>query len=219
MRLGRLGKRKIDFLMERSAENSLNDNQKASYLGRAINRQKEDEDVSVKEMQELCFGGLFAAVDTTSSVLSWNLLHIAINSGIQERLYEELSSLAVSSEDGSKKLSPDMFEKSQMPYFSAVLRETQRLTPSAPLALKKPLLNDMEICGINLTKGSVVMLDSHSVGMDPDKVDDPHTYNPGVGYRRPLKEGKDRLLGCSITRTVEINLIKVLDGVLARASQ
>jgi len=173
-----IGKKKIDVFMQKFAEDSLNDNQKASYLARAINRQQKDEMVSVREMQELCFAGLFVAVDTTSSVLSWNLLHIATNSDIQEKVYEELSSLALSSADGRKKLNPEMFEKSQMPYFNAVLRETQRMTPSALLALKKTLLDDMEICGRNIPKGSVLMLDSHSVGMDPDNVHDPDTYNP-----------------------------------------
>lgn len=178
-------KKSLSF-MQLYDQGKLTENQKTSYLGRAINRQDVSEnDISVKEMLELCFVALFAAVDTSSSVMGWNLLHIAANPVVQERLYNELTCNALG-KDG--KLLCVAFEPSKLPYLYAVLRETHRLTPAAPLSLRKKLKKDTVIHGANISSGSIVALDSFSLGMDPSYVDDPDDFRPDRWLPQAVEE-------------------------------
>jgi len=80
---------KIDRFVERKAAGELNEHEANSYIARAIDRQAaaagSPSSVSIKETKELCSTALLAAVDTTSSVLNWCLLHIALNPKVQVR--------------------------------------------------------------------------------------------------------------------------------------
>mmetsp|Transcript_16617 Transcript_16617/g.25960 ORF Transcript_16617/g.25960 Transcript_16617/m.25960 type:complete len:580 (-) Transcript_16617:174-1913(-) len=168
-------------------QGQLTDHQKTSYLGRALVRQSASEnDITMKEMLELCFVALFAAVDTSSSVMGWNLLHIVANPNVQDKLHDELIRYVGS----NGKLPPAAFEPSKLPYLHAVLRETHRLTPAAPLSLRKKLKNDMEIHGVRLPSSSVVALDSFSLGMDPSFVDEPDKFMPERWFSQAVEERK-----------------------------
>jgi len=171
-----IGNKKIAGFMDRLMKNELNENEKASYLARAIERQAmENSNVSVREVQELAWTGLFAAVDTTSAALGWNLINIALEEEVQEKLYEELA-IVVANNGGE--LSAAAFGKST-PYLRAVLRETHRLTPPSALAILKTVGSDeIEIHGEKLRKGSVVALESYSLGVDPEFMDEPEKFKP-----------------------------------------
>ena len=61
---------KIKRFIERKERGELTENEQASYLSRALDRQKEEgSNVSVRDVTELAFTSMFAAVDTTSLVL------------------------------------------------------------------------------------------------------------------------------------------------------
>jgi len=57
--------------MKREKQGSLNDNEKASYMARALEKQvSEGRKIDETTALEICIVELVAAVDTTSSVLS-----------------------------------------------------------------------------------------------------------------------------------------------------
>lgn len=173
-----IGFQKIQRFMERLKRNELNENEKASYLARAIERQaSENSNVTIREVQELAWTGLFAAVDTTSAALAWNLLHIAREEGVQEKLYNELSGIVA--ETGGE-LTPEAFAKADStPYLRAVVRESHRMTPSSVLGLFKMIgSDDLEIHSRKMKKGAVVGLETYSLGIDPEYVDEPEKFKP-----------------------------------------
>jgi len=169
---------KIGRFIERKERGELTDNEQVSYLSRALDRQKEEgSNVSVQEVKELAFTGLFAAVDTTSSVLAWNLLHLARLPDVQEKLFNEISSAVESV--GNGEITAEVLSKSNAPYLHALVRETQRLTPPGAIFLNKTVdVNNLEIHGRTMEKGDVVLLEGFSVGMNPDLVDDPKMFRP-----------------------------------------
>lgn len=175
------GRKKISNFTERKENGELNQNEKNSYLYRAIERQKADgSNVTMKEAQDVAFIGLFAAVDTTSAILGWNVFHIARNQEIQQILYEELSDAIATIGNGD--LTVDVFDKRHTPYLHvylhACIRETQRLTPAAALFTAKKCDKDLEINGVKLEKGDVVGLDGYSILMDPTYIESPNEYRP-----------------------------------------
>lgn len=173
-----IAQRKINSFTERKKLGELTENERVSYLSRALDRQREEGcELSIKEVEELAFTGLFAAVDTTSSMLAWNLFHIARLPAIQERLHEEISS-AVRSVGGGE-ITAEVLNKTNAPYLHALIRETHRLTPTGAIYLNKTIDADgLEIHGRPMRNGDVILLEGYTLGMDPELVEDPTDFRP-----------------------------------------
>ena len=166
---------KYQEFRKRYDANELTEAEKSSYLYRAIIRQKEDESIREEELTDIVRVALTAAVDTTSSLLDWNILHLALNPEMQEKVHAEL----VESTTKCGGLNEEALRKSNTPYLHAMLREQHRLTPSAPLTvMKENSLSDLEIHGTAIPKDSVICLDGHSIGLDDSIVDDPQEFRP-----------------------------------------
>jgi len=173
-----VGLKKLYDFIERYDRDELDEMEKASYLASAIERQRETNEVSQDEMVELCLTALFVGVDTTSSVTAWNLMHLAMNPDVQEKLHAELS--AAVSEKGSEngtKLNADVLGKKAAGYLHMCVRESHRVTPAFGAAMwKGNSKTDVTIHGETVPKGSLVQL-GH-ISYDPEYVDEPRAFRP-----------------------------------------
>jgi cytochrome P450 len=171
-----ISKKKYKAFRKRSDEHDLTEMEKQSYLGRAIARQAEEgSKISESELGELIDLGLIAAIDTTSSLLSWNIMHLAMNQDVQDKLRTEL--VETVAKNGG--LNSQALKKSSSPYLHAVIRESHRLTPAGLLAfMKENSLSEVEIHGTVVPMGSLFCMDAFSVGMDPEFVLDPKDFRP-----------------------------------------
>lgn len=179
-------KRVMDFQQriettKTSDNDHLRDNERFSYIAKAMNR-KDESDLTAKDVAELCTFMLLAAVETTAGKFSWNLLQLGLNPTVQERLYEELDRAV--QQEGT--LNANVLGRSsrQMPLLHAFIRETHRVTPTAFINLVKevrdaPVMLHDEL----IPPGSVVAFDSYNPGMDPNLVTDPHTFIPDRWFR------------------------------------
>lgn len=170
-----IAEKKYKEFRDRCEKGELNEAEKASYLGRAILRQEQDASIGEEELAEIIKVALTAAIDTTSSLLSWNMLHLALNPDVQAKLHEEL----VESTTKYGGLNEESLRKANVPYLHAVLRETHRLTPAAPLTIfKENSLSDLELHGSTIPKDSLIALDAYSVGIDESVLENPQEFNP-----------------------------------------
>lgn len=168
--------RKVQGFMDRKDKGQLSDFEESSYLAKAINRQmKEDSNMSLKEVQELVAFMMFVAVDSTSSIICWNICHIARSPHVQEKLYNELSH-AVKTIGGGK-LTAEVLEKKNSPYLHAVIRETQRITPALTI-ITKTVKKDIEINGVRLPEGTAIGFEGYTSGMDPKTLENPDEFIP-----------------------------------------
>mmetsp|Transcript_3196 Transcript_3196/g.5817 ORF Transcript_3196/g.5817 Transcript_3196/m.5817 type:complete len:607 (+) Transcript_3196:243-2063(+) len=181
---------KIESFIERKERGELSENEQVSYLSRALDRQKEEgSNVTVREVMELAFLSMFAAVDTTSSVLSWNLLHIARSPDVQEKLFQEISASVETV--GHGKITAEVLSKSNAPYLHALIRETHRLTPTRPIAINKTVdIDNLEVHGRKMQRGDVVLLESYSQGMNSDLVENPEEFRPERWLRDAVEARK-----------------------------
>jgi cytochrome P450 len=68
---------------------------------------------------------LLAGRDTTSQTIAWCLYYLADNPAVQQRLFEEVSSVLGMDDDPQWKTHTD----GALPYLNAVIKETLRLSP------------------------------------------------------------------------------------------
>ena len=173
---------KLKDFKERKANGELQtDFEKLSYASLSIDRYlaSVDQEDSLEEadVAEVIMVALIAALDTTSSLLNWCLVHLAMNPHVQEELYKEISRNIAKTDGGT--LTQECFTKSNNLYLDAFLRENHRMTPPIGVNLtKENTTGDVDIHGITIPKGNMFILDSRSVGMDPDIIHEPDTFDP-----------------------------------------
>jgi cytochrome P450 len=116
-----------------------------------------------------------AAVDTTSSLSVWNLIHLAANPEVQERLHAEL---AQQLPDKDVPLTAAALSSRNLPYLHMVMREAHRVRPSLGMQLRKEIQAETELCGVTVPANSVVVLDACSLQNDPELVPSPLAFRP-----------------------------------------
>jgi len=170
-----VGLKKIDDFIERYDRDELDEMERASYLAGAIERQRKTNEVTKEEMSELCLVALFVGVDTTSSVTGWNLMHLAMNPEVQDKLHAELSE--ATSKEGRNKLDAEVLSKKVSPYLHDCIRESHRATPAfGALMWKSNSKTDIEIHNETIPKGNMFQL-GH-ISYDPEYLDDPKAFRP-----------------------------------------
>lgn len=169
-----------NFKARKATGKLLTDFENQSYASLAIDRYLsslgEKDSLMEDDVGEIIMVALIAALDTTSSLLNWCIIHLAMNPSVQENLYLEIYSNAAAN---GGILTEDCFSKSNSVYLNAVLRENHRISPPIALNLTKENVTDeVEIHGETIPKRSMCVLDTRSVGMDPDIVPDPNKFDP-----------------------------------------
>lgn len=170
---------KIDNVLAKRENGSLSEEETASYLNQAMDRQEaealtSDDPVTVNEVKDIATALLSASVDTTSGMMAWHLLHISQNPDVQEGIRQEL----MEATNGSGKLTPDAISPKETPLLHAAIRESHRLTSPSPLNAFRIMPGDVEVHGVTLPKNSLVVFDAYSKGRDPDLLDKVDEFIP-----------------------------------------
>jgi cytochrome P450 len=162
---------RLKQVLEHIESGNATDIDKGSYFSKALQRM-DDSDLSMDEVLEIGVILMMASVDTTSAKIAWNVLQLALNPEVQDRLRTEIL-LAVEREGGV--LTPAVMD---VPYLKAFVRKTHRCTPVSPFTIVKKLQLPINIHGEALPVGSVVALEAQTHHFNPDFVEDPFTFKP-----------------------------------------
>nr|AAA35742.1 glucocorticoid-inducible cytochrome P-450 [Homo sapiens]BAA00001.1 cytochrome P-450 [Homo sapiens]prf//2108280A cytochrome P450-3A5 [Homo sapiens] len=125
---------------------------------------------------------IFAGYETTSSVLSFIMYELATHPDVQQKLQEEIDAVL------PNKAPPTYDTVLQMEYLDMVVNETLRLFPIA-MRLERVCKKDVEINGMFIPKGWVVMIPSYALHRDPKYWTEPEKFLP----ERFSKKNKDNI--------------------------
>ncbi|XP_052023958.1 cytochrome P450 3A11 [Apodemus sylvaticus] len=158
-RLDAKQKHRVDFLqLMMNAHNNTKDKESHKALS--------DTEITA---QSIIF--IFAGYETTSSTLSFALYALATHPDIQKKLQEEIDRAL------PNKAPPTYDIVMEMEYLDMVLSETLRLYPIAN-RLERVSKKDVEINGVFIPKGSLVMIPSYALQHDPQHWPQPEEFRP-----------------------------------------
>ncbi|XP_054570889.1 cytochrome P450 3A12 isoform X1 [Eptesicus fuscus] len=164
--------------VKRMKENRLQDKQKhrVDFLQLMINSQNSKEMDSHKAMSDLELVAqsiifIFAGYETTSTSLSFFMYLMAIHPDVQQKLQEEIEVTF------PNKATPTYDALAQMEYLDMVMNESLRLFPIAG-RLERVCKKDVEINGVFIPKGTVVMVPSFILQRDAAYWSEPEEFRP-----------------------------------------
>ncbi|GAB4859091.1 hypothetical protein Ancab_010557 [Ancistrocladus abbreviatus] len=116
---------------------------------------------------------MFAAgPDTTIFILDWAVTELFLSPSLMKRAQVEVRSIV-----GEKKIVSES-DLPQMQYVKAIIKETLRLHPPAPLVLPREAAEDVNIGGYDIPAKTRIFVDVWAIGRDPKIWKHPNTFNP-----------------------------------------
>ncbi|GJQ71364.1 CYP306A1 [Trypoxylus dichotomus] len=128
-----------------------------------------------------------AGLDTTLTTLRWYLLYMANYPQIQKKLQEEIDQIV-----GSRRISID--DMNNMPYTEACLAEIQRIRSVVPTGIPHGALEDIEIEGYRIPKGTMIVPLQWAIHMNEETWKDPEDFEPSRFLNEEGRFVKDEAL-------------------------
>ncbi|XP_057780854.1 cytochrome P450 71A1-like [Salvia miltiorrhiza] len=118
-------------------------------------------DLTLDHIKALLVGIIVGGSDGTSAALVWALTALMKKPSSMKKVQAEIRQLA-----GEKEMI-DEEDIKKLPYFRAVVKETLRLYPSAPLLLPRETTKKCRINGYEIEGGSMVYINAWAIARDP----------------------------------------------------
>lgn len=113
-----------------------------------------------------------AGSDTTSNTLEWALTELLRKPELMKKVQAEIDEVI----GPHRKVEESDLDK--LKYLQAVLKETLRLHPPAPVLAPRRAMQDTVYMGYHIPEGTQVLINVWAIGKDPDAWDDPLSFKP-----------------------------------------
>ncbi|XP_047977849.1 cytochrome P450 71AU50-like [Salvia hispanica] len=206
----------IDDHLERRGEG------KEDFVDVLLQRAEEEDGVRFTRdsVKALTMNLLVAAVDTSAGTIEWVMLELLRHPHIMEKAKAELNEVI------GRNRWVEENDMPQLPYMNAVIMETFRLHPIGTLLGPHCAIEDCNVAGYNVSKGTLVLVNAWSIGRDPNSWDAPEEFLPerfigkdfefitGSNFAvLPFGSGRRRCPGINLAlKTVPTTLANLLHG-------
>ena len=116
-------------------------------------------------------GLLGAGLETTKTTMMWLLTYMVLYPEVQKRIQEEIDKVA-----GGRPV--NLNDKAILSYTEATIFEVMRIVGIVPFALPHCSLKDTKLNGFDIDKGTVILVNLHSVNMDESLWESPDKFLP-----------------------------------------
>ncbi|ESO98973.1 hypothetical protein LOTGIDRAFT_114147 [Lottia gigantea] len=113
-----------------------------------------------------------AGVDTSRQTIVWTLYLLAENPEIQKKVQSEIDEILDLNQ------APSVKDRSSLPYTEAVLHESMRICPVAPLSVPHTSQCDTTLGEYEIQKGTTILINTWALHMDPETWGDPEVFRP-----------------------------------------
>ncbi|XP_076032688.1 methyl farnesoate epoxidase-like isoform X2 [Oratosquilla oratoria] len=131
-----------------------------------------DSSFSEEQLVALCMDVLAAGSETGSSLVGFAILFMSLHPEVQAKVQEELDLVV-----GREKM-PTIEDRPNLPYTDAALTEVFRLRCPAPTTVPHMALRPTKLQGYHLPAGTMCIVNTYSVLMDPDYWVEPEVFRP-----------------------------------------
>ncbi|KAK9036697.1 hypothetical protein V6N11_078689 [Hibiscus sabdariffa] len=137
-------------------------------------RARGDDKTSLTDMEvkALLLDMLIGGTDTVPTTVEWAMTELLRHPDIMKKLVEEIDTVA-----GKHNLVDDS-HLPQLTYLEAIIKETLRLHPVAPLLLPHFSSEASTIAGYTIPKHSKVFINAWAMQRNPELWEDPHSFQP-----------------------------------------
>ncbi|KAK8503075.1 hypothetical protein V6N11_066349 [Hibiscus sabdariffa] len=110
--------------------------------------------------------------DTTSNTIEWAMAELFRNPHVLLKAKNEI-------EEAIGKGNPiEESDINRLPYLQAIIKETFRTHPTAPLLIPRRAGSDADLCGFKVPEGSQVLVNAWAIGRDPSIWENPDMFMP-----------------------------------------
>ncbi|XP_010508144.1 PREDICTED: cytochrome P450 76C2-like [Camelina sativa] len=174
-------------IVEKSSRTNEKDASSNDFMDALIDLHQGDEpEININEIEHLLFDLFIAGTDTTSSTVEWAMAELLRSPKSMTKVQDEIN--GVMGQNGVIQES----DISELSYLQAVVKETFRLHPAAPLLLPRKAETDVDILGFIVPKNTQVLVNVWAIGRDPNVWENPNRFEPKrfLGKEMDVK-GKD----------------------------
>ncbi|KAL1195065.1 Cytochrome P450 76C4 [Cardamine amara subsp. amara] len=166
-----------EFYNARIVENSSRTNEKdvssRDFVDALVDLHQGDEsELNINEIEHLLLDLFAAGTDTNASTVEWAMAELLRTPKTMTKAQDEIN--RVIGQNGAVQES----DISELPYLQAVVKETFRLHPAAPLLLPRKAETDVEILGFLVPKNTQVLVNVWAIGRDPNEWENPNRFEP-----------------------------------------
>ncbi|KAJ0623258.1 putative cytochrome P450 [Helianthus annuus] len=123
-------------------------------------------------MKVVLFDMFVGGTDTTFTPIDWAINELLQNPRVMKELQQEVHKIG----QGRSMIPKDDLDK--MPYLKAVLKESLRLHPPAPILGPRAPTKDVKLHGYDIPSGTRVMMNIWAVSRDPSISEEPEKFRP-----------------------------------------
>ncbi|XP_078160243.1 cytochrome P450 71A26-like [Carex rostrata] len=178
-RRARINRNKWDLLFEeviqahiQRGENNERQNNFVDILLSLKNDPTINFDLTMDQMKGQLADAFAAGIDTTYITIDWAMSELIKNPKAMKKLQEEVRGIV---KHGDMVRSEDL---NRMSYLKVVIKETLRLHPPVPLLLPRESMEECEINGFTIPKGTKVLINAWAIAREAKSWEVPEEFMP-----------------------------------------
>ncbi|XP_074365313.1 cytochrome P450 71A9-like [Apium graveolens] len=159
-------------LIDESPPTSTESTQDRSFLDILLRMRKDSSDFTLDHVKAMLTDIIVAGADTSAAAVDWTMTFLIKNPTKMKKVQQEVRDLV------GKKGFVDENDVQELVYLKAVVKETMRLHPPAPLLIPHETIDKCVISGYQIDAKTRVYINVYAIGRDPECYENPQEFLP-----------------------------------------